>query len=75
MLVSCQADPHTDADAANDPALMAIRCVGAEHPGAISSSRRRVLVSLRCHQQIICRFGVPNRIIIDNISQFTSGAF
>jgi transposase InsO family protein len=24
---------------------------------------------------IICRFGVPNRVIIDNGSQFTSGAF
>jgi hypothetical protein len=26
-------------------------------------------------KSIICRFGVPNRIIIDNESQFTSGAF
>jgi transposase InsO family protein len=26
-------------------------------------------------KSIICRFGVPNRIIIDNGSQFTSGAF
>jgi transposase-like protein len=26
-------------------------------------------------KSIICRFGVPNRIITDNMSQFTSGAF
>jgi transposase InsO family protein len=26
-------------------------------------------------KSIICRFGVPNRIITDNGSQFTSGAF
>jgi transposase InsO family protein len=26
-------------------------------------------------KSIICRFGVPNSIIIDNGSQFTSGAF
>jgi transposase InsO family protein len=26
-------------------------------------------------KSIICRFGVPNRIITDNESQFTSGAF
>jgi transposase InsO family protein len=26
-------------------------------------------------KSIICRFGVPNQIIIDNGSQFTNGAF
>jgi transposase InsO family protein len=26
-------------------------------------------------KSIVCRFGVPNSIIIDNGSQFTSGAF
>jgi transposase InsO family protein len=26
-------------------------------------------------KSIICRFGVPNRVIIDNGSQFSSGAF
>jgi hypothetical protein len=50
--VSCQADPHTGADAANDSALMAIRCLGVGHPGAISPGHRRVPVSL-CHQRQI----------------------
>jgi hypothetical protein len=90
MPVSCQADPQTGADAANDLALMAIHCVGVGYPGAISLGRRRVPVSIRRHRQIhqiagsdpmvkinkqsivkfikfiICRFGVPNRIITDN---------
>ena len=26
-------------------------------------------------RSLVCRFGVPNRIITDNGSQFTSGAF
>jgi hypothetical protein len=30
MPVSCQADPHTDADAANDPALMVVCRVGLD---------------------------------------------
>jgi hypothetical protein len=52
MPVSCQVDPHISADATNDPALMAIRCLGAGHPGAISPGCRRVSVSLCRHQQI-----------------------
>jgi hypothetical protein len=31
VLVSCQVDPHTDANAANDLALMVNCCVGARH--------------------------------------------
>jgi hypothetical protein len=95
----CQADPHNDADTANDPALMAIHCMGAEHLRAISPGHRSVPVSLRRHRQIhqvarsdqvvkinkqsaikfiksnVYMFGVLNRIITDNGSQFTSGAF
>jgi hypothetical protein len=41
MSVPRQADPHAGTDAANDPALMALRCVGAGHHGAISRHRRR----------------------------------
>jgi transposase InsO family protein len=26
-------------------------------------------------KSIICKFGVPNKIITDSVSQFTSGAF
>jgi hypothetical protein len=52
MLVPCQADPHTSANAANYPALMALRCVGAGHRGAISPRRRRVPVPLCHHRQI-----------------------
>jgi hypothetical protein len=52
MPVSRQADPHTGADAANDPALMVTRYLGAGHPGAISPSHRRVPVSLCRHRQI-----------------------
>jgi hypothetical protein len=52
MPVSCQANPHTSANATNDPTLMAIRCLGVGHPGAISPGRRRVLVSLCRHRQI-----------------------
>jgi transposase InsO family protein len=33
------------------------------------------LSAVKFIKSIICRFGVPNRIIIDNGSQFTSGAF
>jgi hypothetical protein len=50
--VSCQADPHTDTDGANDPALMVIRYLGAGYPGAISLGRQRVPVSLCRHRQI-----------------------
>jgi transposase InsO family protein len=31
--------------------------------------------AVKCIKSIICRFGVPNRIITDNGSHFTSGAF
>jgi hypothetical protein len=51
--VSRQADPHTDTDAANDPALIALRCVGAGHRGAISPRRRRVPVPLRRHRLLV----------------------
>jgi hypothetical protein len=33
MSIPCQADPHTSANTANDPAFMAFRCVGAGHRG------------------------------------------
>jgi hypothetical protein len=47
-----QADPHTGTDAANDPTLMALRCVGAEHRGAFPPRRRRVPIALCCHRQV-----------------------
>jgi transposase InsO family protein len=31
--------------------------------------------AVKFNKSIICRFGVPNRVIADNGSQFTSGAF
>jgi hypothetical protein len=52
MLVPCQADPHTDVDTTNDPALMALRSVGARHRGAIFPHHRRVPIPPRHHQQI-----------------------
>jgi transposase InsO family protein len=91
--------PHTSTDAANDPALMALCCVGAKHRGTISPRRRRVrflyvaidkftkwpdatpVININKQsvvkfiKSIIYRFGVPNRIITDNGSQFTSGVF
>jgi hypothetical protein len=99
MSVPRQVDPHVITDAANDPTIMALRCVGAGHRGAFPPRRQRVPIPLCCHRQvyqvagsnpvvkinkqsavkfirsIICRFGVPNRIITDNGSQFISGAF
>jgi hypothetical protein len=51
--VSHQADPHTGTDAVNDPALIALRCVGAGHRGAISPCRRRVPVPLRRHGLLV----------------------
>jgi hypothetical protein len=51
--VSRQADPHTGTDAANDPALIALRCVGAGHRGAFSPRRRRVPVPLRHHGLLV----------------------
>jgi hypothetical protein len=52
MLVPGQGGPHVGANTANDPALMALHCVGAGHRGVISPRRQRVLVPLRRHQQI-----------------------
>jgi hypothetical protein len=52
MLVPRQVDPHDSVDAANDPALMALRYVGAGHRGAISPCHRRVPVPLRHHRQV-----------------------
>jgi hypothetical protein len=52
MPVLRQADPHASADAANDPALMALRCVGPGHHGAISPLHRRVFVPLCRHRQV-----------------------
>jgi hypothetical protein len=49
MPVSWQANLHTGADATNDPALIAIRCVGAGYPGVISPDHQRILVSVRRH--------------------------
>jgi hypothetical protein len=52
MPVLQQADAHTSVDAVNDPTLMALRCVGAGHHGAISPRRRWVLVPLCRHRQV-----------------------
>jgi hypothetical protein len=46
--VLCQGNPHTIAGAANDPALMASRYVGARHSGAIRGYRYFYVT----HQQI-----------------------
>jgi transposase-like protein len=78
---------------------MAIHCVGAGHPGAISLAIRgywylyvaidkftkwpKVTPVVKINKQlavkfiksIIYRFQVPNRIITDNGSLFTSGTF
>jgi hypothetical protein len=99
MPVSHQADPRTSANAANDPTLMALCCVGAGHRGVIFRAvgeyqflyvtidkftkwpEATLVVNINMQsvvkfiKSIICRFGVPNRIITDNESQFTSGAF
>jgi transposase InsO family protein len=47
-----QADPHAGTDAADDPALMALRCVGAGHRGAIFPRRRRIPIPVCRHRQI-----------------------
>jgi hypothetical protein len=52
MSILCQADPHADTDNANDPALMALHCVGAEHRWAISPCHWRVPVPLCRHRQV-----------------------
>jgi transposase InsO family protein len=100
MPVSCQANPHTGIDATNDPALMAIHCVGLDimepFSRAIGGYRYlyvaiekftkwpEVTPVVKINKQstvkfiksiVVCWFGVPNRIITDNMSQFTSGAF
>jgi hypothetical protein len=36
MLLPCEADLHTGADAVNNPALMVIHRMMARHPGIIS---------------------------------------
>jgi hypothetical protein len=47
-----QADLHAGIDAANDPTLMALHCVGAGHHGAISPRRRRIPIPVCRHRQI-----------------------
>jgi hypothetical protein len=99
MSVPHPADPHTSTYAVNDPALMALRCVGLDivgpFPRAIGVYRFPYVTikkftmwpeatpvvkinkqsTVKFIKSIICRFGVPNRIITDNGSQFTTGAF
>jgi hypothetical protein len=93
MSVLQQADPHTGVDAANDPALMVARSVGAGHSGAIHKVYRYLYATIdkftkwpeatpvvkinkqsavKFIKSIVCRFGVPNKIITDNGSQFTN---
>jgi uncharacterized protein YwbE len=96
VLFSHQADSHTDADAANNPALMAVHCVGDRHLGTIprvvggyqylyvvidkftkwSEATHMVTINeqsaIKFIKAIICKFGLPNEIITDNASQFTS---
>jgi hypothetical protein len=52
MSIPCQVDPHTGIDAANDPALLVVCCVGAGHRGVISPRHWRVPVPLRRHRQV-----------------------
>jgi hypothetical protein len=63
MAVSCQTDPHTSADTANDPALMVIRYLGVGYPGAILPGRRRVPVSLCCDRTTSKMRGLSPKII------------
>jgi hypothetical protein len=99
MSVPRQADPRASADAANDPTLMALHCVGLDIMGlfpravggfqflyvtiskftmwpeatpVVKINKQSVVKFIK---SIIWRLGVPNKIIIDNGSQFTSGAF
>jgi hypothetical protein len=47
--ISRQANPHTGTDAANDPALMALRCVGS-HPesnGQVERANAEILKGLK----------------------------
>jgi hypothetical protein len=99
MTISCQVDLHTDADAANDPTLITIHCVGlgilGPFPRAIGGYQYLYITinkftkwlevtpmvkinkqsSFKFIKSIVYQFGIPNRIITDNRSQFTSGAF
>jgi hypothetical protein len=52
MSVPRQADPHAGTDAADDPTLVALRCVGAGHHGAISLRRQRIPIPVCHHRQI-----------------------
>jgi hypothetical protein len=52
MPVSLQTDPYISANAANDPAFMAIHGMGAGHPGTVPQGRQRVPVPIRCHRQV-----------------------
>jgi hypothetical protein len=52
MSVPRQLDPHAGTDAVNDPALMALHCVGPGHRGAFFPRRRRVPILLCCHRQV-----------------------
>jgi hypothetical protein len=47
-----QTDPHASTDAANDPALMTLRCVGAGHRWAISPRRQRIPIHVCRRRQI-----------------------
>jgi hypothetical protein len=52
MSVPHQPDPHADTDAACDPALIALHCVGLGHHGAFPLRRRSVPIPLCCHRQV-----------------------
>jgi transposase InsO family protein len=99
VTVPRQANLHTGADVATDPALMAIHRVGlailgpfpraiggyqylyvaidklTKWPEAIPVVKINKQSTVKFIKSIVCRFGVPNRIITDNGSEFTSGAF
>jgi transposase InsO family protein len=89
MPISYHADPHTSADAANNPALLAIYRMGAKGfwylyvaidkftkwPEATPVIKINKQSIVKFIMCIICRFGVLNRIITDSGSQFTSSAF
>jgi hypothetical protein len=50
--VSCQADPHTNSNAANVPAVMAVSHVGAGHARTIFQVRWRIPVPVRHRRQV-----------------------
>jgi hypothetical protein len=52
MPVPCQADPHTSADATNEPTLMVVCCMGAGHPRSIPQGRQMILVCMCRNQQV-----------------------